>query len=112
MPRTDDEVASILLELYNQEFGGKTRQRYLLSWADVRTLYGFGRFAMSRFDRLVEAAVKKRLYVLDLGEGENGHLVAVVKVGTVDRWRRAPKRIIEEYRLPPDDEEGEEDDAD
>jgi hypothetical protein len=113
MARTDEQVASILLDLYNTEFGGKEKQRFLISWADIRTLYGFGRLTMSRFARLDEAALRKRLYLLDLGEGENGHVVAVVKTRTADRWRRVPKRIIDQYRLPPDDDtEGEEEDAD
>jgi hypothetical protein len=112
MARTDEQVASVLLDIYNTEFAGKERQRFLISWADIRTIYGFGRLTMSRFETLAEAGLQKRLYLLDLGEGENGHLVAVVKTRTVNRWRRVPKRIIDQYRLPPDEDgEGEEDDA-
>lgn len=112
MARTDEQVAGILEELYKTEFGGKTGQRYLISWADIRTLYGFERLFLSRFDRLGEVAMAKRLYLLDLGEGAAGHMVAVVKTRTVDRWRRVPKKIIDQYRLPPEDgAESEEDDA-
>ena len=111
MARTDDEVVSILREIYVADFAGKERQRFLISWADIRTLYGFGRLTMSRFALLTEAAMRRRFYLLDLGEGENGHMVAVVRTRTVDRWRRVPKRIIDPYRVPSDDETESEDDT-
>jgi hypothetical protein len=112
MPRTDDEVVLILKSIYNSEFGGKARQRYLISWADLREIYGFKKLFLSRFQQLAEAAYRRRAYLFDLGEGENGHLVAVIPVATVDRWRRVPKKIIDQYRLSPDEDgnEGEDDD--
>jgi len=111
MARTDDEVVSILRDIYNSDFAGKERQRFLILWADLRALYGFGRLTMSRFGLLAEAAMRRRFYLLDLGEGESGHLVAVVRTRTVDRWRRVPKRIIDQYRIPPDDDTDTEDDS-
>jgi hypothetical protein len=112
MARTDEQVASILRDIYNTEFGGKARQRFLISWGDIRAIYGFGRLEMSRFERLAEAGIGKRLYVIDLGEGENGHMVAILRMRTADRWRRVPKRIIDEFRLPRDDDnEGDEEDV-
>jgi hypothetical protein len=112
MARTDEEVASILREIYDMEFGGKERQRFLIQRAEIRAIYGFGKLTGSRLESLTEACMPKRLYLLDLGEGEKGHMIAVVKTRTVDRWRRVPKRIIDQYRLSPDDDaEGEEEDA-
>lgn len=112
MAKTDDQVIADLKEIYRSEFGGKVGQRFLIGWADIRALYGFGRFTMSRFASLSEAGMRKRLYLLDLGEGEGGHTVAVIKTRTVDRWRRVPKRVIDQYRQPPDEEDGpDEDDA-
>jgi hypothetical protein len=109
--RSDEEVADILLDLYRGEYGGKEGQRYLIAWSDVRSLYNFGSFKRSRFESLAEVATEKRLYIFDLGEGAHGHLIAVVKMWTVDRWRKVPKRIIDEYRLPPDDADDGEDDG-
>lgn len=103
MARTEDEVVQILIDLYAEDFGGKRGQRYLISWGDIRSIYGFARLFETRFSQLVEAAVRRRLYLWDLGEGENGRLVAVARMRTVDRWRRVPKRIIQAYRLDPDD---------
>jgi hypothetical protein len=111
MARTDDEVVEVLSEIYRAEFGGKDGQRYLISWGDLRAIYGFGKFFESRFRLLLEAAIKRRLYLLDLGEGENGRLIAVVRMKTIDRWRRVPKRIIDEYRLSVDDDGSGEDDG-
>jgi hypothetical protein len=104
MARTDAEVITVLHGIYAEEFGGKERQRFLISWADIRAIYGFGKLFESRFYALAEAGIKRRLYLLDLGEGESGRLVAVVKMRTVDRWRRVPKKVIDQYRLSPDDD--------
>lgn len=104
MARTDDEVIDILIEIYDDEFGGKTGQRYLIRWADLRTIYGFRKLFSSRFGRLRELAAARGLYLWDLGEGEYGYMIAVVKMRTVDRWRRVPKRIVEEHQIAPDDD--------
>jgi hypothetical protein len=98
--RSDDDVVQKLLELYREAFGGKQNQRFLIAWSDLRSLYGFRKLFESRFARLAERATDSGLYVWDLGEGENGHFVAVIKVRTVDRWRKIPKRIIDEHKAP------------
>jgi hypothetical protein len=113
MARTDEEVIQILRDIYAESFGGKVGQRFLISWGDLRAIYGFRKLFSSRFYQLAETAFENRLYLWDLGEGENGHLIAVIKTGTVDRWRRVPKKVIEKYREPPDDAgEVSEDDSD
>jgi hypothetical protein len=111
MARSDDEVVSKLLEIYDEEFGGRKKQRFLISWGDLRTLYGFRKLFESRFARLAECATDSGLYLWDLGEGENGHLVAVIKVRTVDRWRKVPKRVVDEHKGT-STEEGEEEPED
>jgi len=58
MARTDEEIVGILLELYAENFGGKEGQRFLISWGDMRSLYGFYKLFYSRFYRLEEAAIK------------------------------------------------------
>ena len=104
MPRTDEEVIQILKDIYAEKFGGKDGQRFLISWADLRTVYGFQKLYSSRFYRLAEIAPENRLYLWDLGEGENGHLIAVIKTRTIDRWRRVPKKVIETYRIAADED--------
>jgi hypothetical protein len=113
MARTTEEVIKVLREIYAENFGGKEGQRFLISWAALREICGLGKLFSSRFEHLAEAAFEKGLYLWDLGEGENGHVIAVVKTGTVNRWRRVPKKIIEGYRRPPDtDGDTGEDDSD
>ena len=70
MARTDEEVARILTEIYSTKFAGKQNQRFLISWSDIRSIYGFERLFPSRFDLLKEAAVRRRLYLWDLGESD------------------------------------------
>lgn len=103
MARTDEEVVGILLELYADNFGGKEGHRFLISWGDIRSLYGFYKLFFSRFYRLEEAAMKEGLFLWDLGEGDNGHFIAVIRARTVDRWRRVPNRIIKTYKIDQND---------
>jgi len=100
MARSDDEVVDILRDIYRASFGGKARQRFLISWPDLRSLYGFGALYQSRFERLVERGAERGAYLFDLGEGTSGHMVAVIGRKTVDRWRKVPRHIIREH-LPP-----------
>jgi hypothetical protein len=93
----------VLLELYGESFSGKEGQRFVIAWSDLRGLYGYRKLFSSRFEGLAQAATDRSLYLWDLGQGENGHLVAVIKVGTVDRWRRVPQKIIERFRIAESD---------
>lgn len=107
MARTEREVIEALKKIYADQFGGKENQRFLISWSDLRSIYGYGALFTSRFALLAEEAVRRRLYLFDLGESENGHFVAVVRRRTVDRWRRLPKKVAEEYRDPSNEDEEE-----
>jgi hypothetical protein len=95
--RTDDEVIDELRSIYREAFAGKASQRYLISWADLRSLYGFGRLENGRFERLAARAYERGAYLLDLGEGDNGHMVAVVTRKTVDRWRKVPRAVVRNH---------------
>jgi hypothetical protein len=101
MARTDTEVIDVLNQLYDESFAGKEGQRFVLAWSDLRAIYGFRKLFSSRFHGLAQAATDHGLYLWDLGEGESGHLVAVIKVNTVDRWRRVPRRVVDRYKIAP-----------
>ena len=108
MTRSDLEVAEILNELYSKKFGGKTEARYLITWADIRVIYGFGKLFSSRFELLKEAAMLKGLYLFNLEDGD----IAVIRIKTVDRYRKVPKHIIDTYRIEEDNGEFSESDGD
>lgn len=112
MARTDDEVISVLRRIYRSNFGSKLNARYLISWEDLRALYGLTKLYQTRFERMAELAVDAGFYIIDLGTGENGRLIAVIKIRTVDRWRKVPRRIIDEHRVAvlPVNEDDEDDD--
>ena len=109
--RSNEEVVDILINLYAEKFGGTEKQRYLISWADIRNIYGLKKLYNIRFNQLVEAASNKKLYLWDLGEGDNGRLIGVIKIKTVDRWRRVPKKIIDNYKIDIDEDDISEDDT-
>ena len=71
----------------------------MISWSDLREIYGYQKLFHTRFNNLVDAAQRKGLTIWDLGQGENGYMIAVVKMKTLDRWRRVPQKIIDEYRI-------------
>ena len=102
MARTDDEVIEELRSIYREDFAGKENQRFLISWSDLRSLYGFRRLENGRFERLAMRAYERGAYLIDLGESENGHMVAVVTRKTVDRWRKVPRSVIRDHLPPPD----------
>lgn len=108
MACTDAEVVEKLLSIYRDKFAGKQGQRFLISSNEIRELYGFGKLFESRIDKLVESAFDSGLYLFDLGESERGRLIAVIKSGTVNRWRRVPKKITEQYIEPQSSGENEE----
>lgn len=106
MAKTDDEVVDDLRAIYREEFGGKLNQRFLISWSDLRAIYGFQKLFESRVASLAEVAAGRGLYVMDLGQGDAGHHIAIVKIATLDRWRKVPRRVVDQYRAPQDDEDG------
>ncbi len=112
MACSDAEVVGKLLSIYNENFAGKAEQRYLISTNEIRSLYGFGKLFETRIGKLTEAAFESGLYLFDLGEGERGRLIAVVKSRTVNRWRRVPKKIIAEYAEELSDSSNDEADED
>ncbi|MFZ4221441.1 hypothetical protein ACEV6Q_26905 [Enterobacter ludwigii] len=109
---TDSEVVDKLLSIYRDKFSGKQGQRFLISSNEIRSLYGFVKLFDSRVDKLTETAFDSGLYLFDLGEGERGRLIAVIKSGTVNRWRRVPKKIIEQHIEPLSSENSEEEEDD
>ena len=108
MARTDEEVIAELRVLYRENFGGKESQRFLISWGGLRDIYGFQKLFESRFGTLAELGASRGLYLWNLGEGAAGHFVAVIKISTVDRWRKVPRRVIAEHAAPIADEGEEE----
>ncbi|MBK8754653.1 MAG: hypothetical protein IPL99_24740 [Candidatus Competibacteraceae bacterium] len=97
MPTPLEDMVDTLLEIYEDDFAGKKNQRYLIQMNDLRKLYGLRKMHRFRFEKLAEFAESEGLYLLDLGESESGHPIAVISCATVDRWRQVPKRIIEGY---------------
>jgi hypothetical protein len=108
MARSDLEVAVILNKIYSEKFGGKTGTRYLITWTDIRSIYGYGKLYTSRFELLKEAAMLKGLYLFNLEDG----VIVVIRIKTVDRYRKVPKHIIDTFLIEEDKGETSEFDSD
>ena len=93
MVRTDEQVATELEMLYHEQFAGRKNQRFLISWSDLCALYGCKVFTRFRLKQLIAASSDRSLRVLDVQDG----VAAVIPMGTVDRWRRVPRRVVQAH---------------
>jgi hypothetical protein len=94
--RTDEEVVDVLLKLYDDEFGGKTGQQYVMTWSDLRAIRGGARLETGVFNRLWSEALERDISIVQLDSGSNPDLV-VIRKDTTDRWRRVPRKTIKAY---------------
>jgi hypothetical protein len=95
--RTDAEVADILNQLYLENFGGKTNQRFQMRKRDLREIYPIGRIEDGKLEKLNTAAQAVGLYVFDLGMVDDDKMVGIIKTNTVDRWRTVPRKLVKSY---------------
>jgi len=106
MPRTTQETASILRELYDEDFNSEESEPYLLAWDQLRGIAG-----VERLTEDIIASIGK--VMLDSGyvlvPFDNFLLVGMEAI--FRRTRKVPARIIETY-LAVSDEELETDDGD
>jgi hypothetical protein len=101
-----NEVAQCLWgEIYEEEFGGKPRGKFLLTREDLKSLLGVQRLHFSTVRQLTDACLKLGLVVIDLDS-----YFAMVELRFLEKWRRVPKRLIKDHTQELDAFEGEDED--
>jgi hypothetical protein len=88
--KTPVEVAEIVKQIYEQEFGGKDRGRFQISRAGLREISG-------RKGRLEESIIKATIdeaYELGLVVTEMGDDFSVIEASVMHNYRKVPKQVI------------------
>lgn len=92
-----EAVADCLKSIYDEEFGGKLRGRYVISRPDLRELSGRkGRLEDPVIAQIILFSLELGLVVTDIGDE-----FSVVEVDVQRGYRKVPGRLIAEY-LPQD----------
>ena len=87
-----EKVAEVLyFNLYEATFGGKVRGRFLVSRDDLKKLLGVKRLHPSTVEKLIDACLELGLVVIDM-ESSFGF----AETTFVDKWRKAPTRLIDD----------------
>ena len=95
--RSNEEIAEILSEIYDATFSGKKRQRFLIGKEHLRQMYPIGRIEDGRFEDLRKAAEECGIYVFEAGNFDGDKMIGIIKVKTVDRWRRVPSKMARRF---------------
>jgi hypothetical protein len=90
--RIDDAALRLWEEIYEDEFGGKSRGKFLISRDDLKQLLGVRRLHSSTVRNLADACLNRGLVVIDL----DGYF-AMVELIFIEKWRRVPRRIIKDH---------------
>ena len=90
--KSAQEIAHILKEIINLEFGGKERGRFQISRSKLRALSARKRIGDSFVFELTEACFENGLVFIDIGD-----FYAVLECPTMHNYRRVPTNIIKKY---------------
>lgn len=102
-------VARLLAkEIYEAEFAGKERGRFIVDRHQLKGLLGEPRLHDVTLARLSNACLKRGLVLIDLDDK-----IGFAEAAYVEKWRKLPDRLFSEYvnELAADDED-EDDDSD
>lgn len=93
---TQERIATVAhllyIEVYEQEFGGKTRGRFQVSRDDMKGLLGVQRLHQSTIQRLIDACLEVGLVVIDMDD-----TFAFAETNYVQKWRKLPSRLAQEH---------------
>lgn len=107
MARSANDTAAILMELYDDRFGGGDGVCYRISWSKLRGITGLprlGRFFLSRLERSLRGD-GYLLVTLD-------DYFLIANEMDFDTERNVPQRLAESHRFDPADDEDFDDVAD
>lgn len=88
-PLQVEEVAEKLQAIYETEFGGKPRGRYIISRQQLRELSRRARLEIEIINGITREAYELNLVVTDLGDD-----FSVVEADVMRSYRKVPSRVI------------------
>jgi len=104
-----EEVAELLyIQVYEAEFGGKTRGRFIVDRGHLKDLLGVKRLHNSTLLRLTDACLEEGLVLIDMDDR-----IGFAESRYVEKWRKVPDRLVTQYVSElNDDDDDDDDDAD
>lgn len=98
-PRTTEEVANILVTLYQTRFGGKENQRFLIDSKDLAVLFNSKNLFYDQLEKLIIKMMKLGYFTIKLPLSSQGYIFAILKYDTIRQWRKVPELIISDFKL-------------
>lgn len=85
------QVAVLLILLYRRHFGGKPKGRFCISWSTLKHLGGLAAHSTSIEQKIAYECLVRGYGLMNLGD-----LYALVPVRIAARWRRAPRKAVDD----------------
>jgi hypothetical protein len=98
-------MSNIIRKIYEEDFGGKKRGRYLLSRSQFRKLAKRKRLSDSFFNEVAEEALESGFILIPLGDS-----IAVIEEGVVSSYRPVTKKILDSFAIEKDADNDDKDD--
>jgi hypothetical protein len=105
--RIENVAHTLYVEIYESEFCGKNRGRFLIAREDIKKLLDVKRLHQSTIEKLVDSCLELGLVVIDMDDS-----FAFAETTFVQKWRKVPARLIDEHANRLNQEEQDEFDED
>jgi hypothetical protein len=93
MKRTFEEVADLLVELYEEDFGGKSKGRYKISRNDLAAISGRAQIKQGAVDQISELLADEHgLLMIDLGNE-----FPITKISILRNYRSVTAKLIKKH---------------
>lgn len=90
--RVQAVAATLYLQAYEAEYGGKTRGKFQISREDVMQLIGVPRLHPEHVQKLTDACLATNLAVVDMDA-----TFVFLETNFVSKFRKLPSRLVLEY---------------
>jgi hypothetical protein len=103
-------VAELLArEIYNAEFAGKERGRFIVDRQQLKGLLGVPRLRDTALSALTDECLDWGLVLIDMDDK-----IGFAEASYVEKWRKLPDRLLTEYvsELDADEDDEEDEEAD
>jgi hypothetical protein len=87
-----DVALTLSRDAYDANYGGKDRSRFLVNRNDLKKILGVSRLHPTKIMELTDACLGRGLILIDMDDA-----FAFVKLKYVEKWRKLPDRLVNEY---------------
>ena len=107
--RIEDVARLLYIQVYEAEFGGKSRGKFLVDREQLKALIDVKRLHPPTLMRLADECLERGLVLIDMDDK-----IGFAEVNYVENWRKLPTRLLNEYvsEMYSEDEEDDEESED